>query len=384
MDAFGPLIRRLRQRAGLGLRTFAELVDERASSVSAIEQGHRRGWQRQEKLKRAADILGLVENSDFCRRFYDSARGECPPALIEATHGFNGVCENGDDGANQPLQPVGGSLAWWWTSESAAPLDEQDVAELAEFVGAECLFAGSTPQTGEATCLEMPSLTELAIEWRVKQLLGPRRSQVMVAPVDVEATLEREAGVQLRIIPGLIPRFSVQACAVWQRARLTFYLDRIVADSRPLAAYRELLANCFAPAVLWPTANGELRAAQFHRLASGEQFSQLQRDAGRFALSMLLPAGPVLTAAESAYREVVEQQGWVEVEVGTRAVRNRLAEQFAVPPLLVHMRLLRWPCHVYGRIAQALAAQETTLPPVDWFEECDPPQQRTLFEKNVV
>ena len=88
----------------------------------------------------------------------------------------------------------------------------------------------------------------------------------------------------------------------------------------------------------------------------------------------------MLAAAEAAYREVIEQQGWVEADVAACAVRNRLAEQFAVPPLLVHTRLVRWPCHVYGRIAQALAAEELTLPPLDWFVEEEAPRQRLLFE----
>jgi hypothetical protein len=120
----------------------------------------------------------------------------------------------------------------------------------------------------------------------------------------------------------------------------------------------------------------------FARLQQHEDWPQLLRDCERFALAMLLPAGPLLTAAEMAYREVVEQQGWVETDVAAHAVRNRLAEQFAVPPLLVHTRLVRWPCHVYGRIAQALAAEEFTLPPLDWFEE-EPgtARQRMLFEK---
>ena len=40
MASFGGQLRRLRMRAGLGLRTFAELIAERTSTVSAIELGH--------------------------------------------------------------------------------------------------------------------------------------------------------------------------------------------------------------------------------------------------------------------------------------------------------------------------------------------------------
>jgi len=34
-----------------------------------------------------------------------------------------------------------------------------------------------------------------------------------------------------------------------------------------------------------------------------------------------------------------------ELDDATRTLRNRLAEQFAVPPSLVHRRLVSWPCH---------------------------------------
>jgi hypothetical protein len=37
---------------------------------------------------------------------------------------------------------------------------------------------------------------------------------------------------------------------------------------------------------------------------------------------------------------------------------------------------------VYGRIAQALAAEEITLPPLDWFVEEESPRQQLLFEKH--
>jgi hypothetical protein len=48
----------------------------------------------------------------------------------------------------------------------------------------------------------------------------------------------------------------------------------------------------------------------------------------------------------------------------------------------VHRRLVGWPCHVYGRIAQALAAEEPTLPPCDWWDhEKEHVVQRELFVK---
>jgi transcriptional regulator with XRE-family HTH domain len=356
MGQFGQQLRRLRLRAGLGLRTFAELVDERTSTVSAVEHGARTPWHRIEKLHRVADVLGLVESSDFCQEFVVLARNE--PANGAVPHGTRGT------------------LAWWWTTDHAPPLEESAVCELAEFVG-----ASSAERKTNSGALRYPPLTELAAEWRVRKLLGRRDMPISAAPVDVEAVLESQAGVRIEIVAGLVPRYSVQACALIADDSLTFLVDRIVADSRPLASYRELLARCYAPMALWLNAQETPATHWFFKLQQDEAWPRMLRDCERFALSMLLPAGPVLVAAETAYREVVEQQGWVDTETAVRTVRNRLAEQFAVPPLLVHTRLTRWPCHVYGRIAQALAAEELTLPPLDWFVDETSPRQRFLFEK---
>jgi transcriptional regulator with XRE-family HTH domain len=351
MAPFGQQLRRLRIRAGLGLRTFAELVAERTSTVNAIELGQRAPWHRQDKLDRVSDVLGLVSTSEFCHEFASLAR------TAPSTNGI-------------PHFESPSVLAWWWTTDHASELDEPTVAELAEFIGASNGTASPIDNRSALAneLVRYPALTELATEWRVRKLLG-RSATLSAAPVDIEAVLEGRAGVRIEVVAGLIPRFSVQACAVIRDNSLTLLVDRIVADSRPLASYRELLARCFAPAALWIGPDEVPDGSWFLRLQQHSDWPLLLRDCERFALSMLLPAAPVLSAAEMAYREVVEQQGWVEADIAARAVRNRLAEQFAVPPLLVHTRLVRWPCHVYGRIAQALAAEEVTLPPLDWFVE---------------
>lgn len=368
MKPFGQLLTKLRRRAGLGLRTFAELIAERASTVSAVEVGERPAWQRQDKLDRIADVLGLVGSSPFCEDFYHVARS---------------------DKATEPCRRIVGKLSWWWQTDRSLPLDEASLQELERFVHADvepvcnALLGGAAQLDYPAAARELSrysSLTELAAEWRVRRLLGRREQQISAAPVDVESVLENRAGVQLQIVAGLIPRFSIQACAMSDNGRLTLLIDRIVADSRPLASYRELLARCYAPAVLWIKDDSPVPHDWFFQLQRCPDWPRLQRDCERFALSLLLPAGPVLAAAQDAYREVVEQQGWIDTDAAACAVRNRLAEQFAVPPLLIHSRLVRWPCHVYGRIAQALAAQEYTLPPIDWFIEEDSPRQQFLFE----
>lgn len=360
MAAFGPLLRSYRLRAGLGLRTFAGLIDERASTVSAIESLRRGPWLHEGRLHRVADVLGFAESCEAWRELTELAR-HCPER----------------NGAERSLEKSKQTLQWWWTAENAPSIDPDVANELANFIGA----IVDPSQQANGADFKLPALTELAIEWRVRRLLGRRNSHVAAGPVDVEAALEDQGNIRLEILPGLVPRFSVQACVANSAKGLTIFVDRIVADSRPLATYRQLLAQCYAPTALWSD-NCEMipGADWFEHLRASNLWPTALRDCERFALAMLLPARLVLTGTEEAYRELVEQQGWVDSEEGARAVRNRLAEQFAVPPALMHRRLVGWPCHLYGRIAQALAAQEPTLPPTDWLVDDDAPRQRTLFD----
>jgi transcriptional regulator with XRE-family HTH domain len=351
MTTFGELIRAYRLRAGLGLRSFATLIEQRASIVSAVEAGGRAPWRSEATLERVAEVLGLAESSSLWQKIVQLSKADSP-ALPEGR--------------------ASGRLTWWWSSTEVATLDTASLGELATFVGTELQLEPCTPPAPAP-------LTELAIEWRVRHLLGRHEANRIAAPVDVEAVLENQAGVRLVILPGLIPRFSVQACATVDATGITLFVDRIVADSQPIASYRQLLALCFAPAALWQ-ADAQTSASSFWQLRSGDHWPCQLRNSQRFALALLLPANPVLASAETAYQQLIGQQGWIETGDANRALRNRLAEQFAVPTALVHRRLVGWPCHLYERVAQALSAQEPTLPPLDWIVEQAPPRQQTLFD----
>lgn len=309
-------------------------------------------------LEQTAEVLGISTNSNLWEKIRKLAK--------ETSQTTNGQPHSG------PATP--GRLVWWWHTDGAPALDQGELIDLANFVGALGDLEPFQPD-----CDRVDSLTELSIEWRARRLLGGRDGSLAAASVDVEAALENEADVQLEIVPGLIPRFSVQACAVVTSDGLKLLVDRIVADSRPMASYRELLAHTYAPVALWK-ADTSWTANWFLAAQSSAAWQQRQRDCERFALATLLPANAVLTRAEAAFTEIVQQQGWVEVDAAVRTLRNRLAEQFAVPTALIHRRLLGWPCHLYGRVAQALAAQEPTLPPLDWLADEATPRQRMLFD----
>ncbi|MCB9872543.1 MAG: helix-turn-helix transcriptional regulator [Planctomycetaceae bacterium] len=71
--SFGECLRRLRIRAGFGLREFAGLVGIATSNLSAIEHGRRCPPADSARLRDIANALGLVEGDDDWNLFFDSA-----------------------------------------------------------------------------------------------------------------------------------------------------------------------------------------------------------------------------------------------------------------------------------------------------------------------
>jgi transcriptional regulator with XRE-family HTH domain len=81
MTQFGLHLRTLRLQAGLGLRKFAGLLDERPSTVSAVEQGRRLPWKNFQKLQKVADVLGLAANSPQFEELVNLAKVACEVPL---------------------------------------------------------------------------------------------------------------------------------------------------------------------------------------------------------------------------------------------------------------------------------------------------------------
>ena len=50
------------------------------------------------------------------------------------------------------------------------------------------------------------------------------------------------------------------------------------------------------------------------------------------------------------------------------------------PTCWLDRRLAAWPCRTYDRVRLAIAAEEPTLPPVDWLPEWRPARQQRLFQ----
>lgn len=83
-NTFGEYHRSLREDAGFGLREFANLIDVKPSTLSAIECGNRKPFPS-EKLVESASALGLYSGSPAWNSFFDLARskGSVPADVAE-------------------------------------------------------------------------------------------------------------------------------------------------------------------------------------------------------------------------------------------------------------------------------------------------------------
>ncbi|MEQ8208787.1 MAG: helix-turn-helix transcriptional regulator [Lacipirellulaceae bacterium] len=338
MHAFGQRLRQLRIDAGLGLRTFAQLVDQRASVVSAVESGRRGPWRDEEILLQVANVLGVEER------------------VLEEADSISDEFRPDDDWSLDPISRLHSWVLSPAASAAGGEFDDEAQTELTETLGVQ------PPTLGEQDGFqETQPLTDLAVEWQARRLTAR-----LSTPVDVEAALERN-GVRLEIVAGLVPRYSVQACVTCEEpdqedpsSSSTIWIDRTIADSHPIASYRLLLARAYAPLAL--------------------RSENLQdRDAKAFALAMLLPAAPLQAAAETAYTDYVDRHGWLSPGIMKQYLCNQLAEAFAAPPHLIAQRLDGWPCPITPRLELALETRERTLPPTDWERSPEPAEQMLLF-----
>ncbi len=71
-ESFGRYLKKLRLKAGFGLRRFANLIEMKASNLCDIE--HNRRSMPKEYLEPVAETLGLEKNSSDWEKFFELAR----------------------------------------------------------------------------------------------------------------------------------------------------------------------------------------------------------------------------------------------------------------------------------------------------------------------
>ena len=72
-NKFGPLLKKLRLRAGFGLRKFAQMIDMPAPNLCDIEHERRKPPSDPAKLREIAVAVGLTEGSGEWQQLFDVA-----------------------------------------------------------------------------------------------------------------------------------------------------------------------------------------------------------------------------------------------------------------------------------------------------------------------
>jgi len=70
---WGAYVRKLRLKAGYGLRRFATLLGYRPSNYCNLETGKQRPPKDRQRLTEIADALGLAQGTAEWKRFFDLA-----------------------------------------------------------------------------------------------------------------------------------------------------------------------------------------------------------------------------------------------------------------------------------------------------------------------
>ena len=208
------------------------------------------------------------------------------------------------------------------------------------------------------------SYTELEIEHLAWKLLRSEPKVRSRLPIDVELLVESQPNLVLRIVPGLVARFSIECCVVrgGRADERVVWVDKLVADSRPLSHYRQLLAELLGHLALHEAVLDQTDSSEdYLAIRNSPQWERIERDARRFAVSIMAPEEMVIQAAEEIYPGLVTQPGMQSPDAIQRLMRNCLAQAFSISTQQIHRRMVRWPCQIYARVEASLAIGSSQL-----------------------
>lgn len=205
--------------------------------------------------------------------------------------------------------------------------------------------------------------TELEIERLAQQLLSTKPQLPSRLPIDVELLLESQPGVVLKVVPGMMARFSVHACVCRSADQQTtlVYVDRAVSDSRTEWYYREILAEVLGHMTLHAAVLDQtIGIDDYLALRSSPEWPRIARDVRRFALGLLAPEELVEREADAAYRRLVVGSGHDRV-VAYLCLFFELERTFCTSRKLILPRMLRRPCDIRGRLINSMTRESPRL-----------------------
>lgn len=193
-------------------------------------------------------------------------------------------------------------------------------------------------------------------------ILATRFPDELSIPVDIDYLIETEPGVSLDTMRGLPQSFGVAGCVLHHadEGRFTVLIDEHVADTDETFA-RFTAAEELGHLVLHRPIMQAVRclddAVELHK--SPAYYNTLDRNAKRFAASVLMPADRLRAHAAVEYAELVVAKA--ETALILAKLVFRLSQRYRVSAHAMRYRLTEYPVHVVQAVVRSLEAQSDEL-----------------------
>jgi IrrE N-terminal-like domain len=200
------------------------------------------------------------------------------------------------------------------------------------------------------------------IHRRATNLLATRFPDGVSIPVDVDYLLETEAGVSLDTMRGLRQECGVAGCVVFhpEEGLFTVLLDEQAVDTDPTFA-RFTAAEELGHLVLHRSVMQSIASlndvVELHK--SPAYYNTLDRNAKRFAASILMPADRLRSHAAAEYAELFATKA--DRALLPAKLLFRLSQRYRVSAAPMRYRLTEYPVYVTAAIERSLKAGSPEL-----------------------
>jgi hypothetical protein len=201
----------------------------------------------------------------------------------------------------------------------------------------------------------------------------------VLIPVDVDLLVEKAEGITLDVWPKLQANHKILGLVLRdvESGELFILIDEDLADNdtpNGLSRYRMTVAEELAHVRLHrPIIDAIQTPDDFRKLHSHPQWSDIERNAKKFAAMLLMPTQPLMAEARETYRQIagqpqIREQLAQSVSAWKRwepHIKKRLcmemAKRFEVSEMAMRHRLGEWPAEIYKHVERALESGSETL-----------------------
>jgi Zn-dependent peptidase ImmA (M78 family) len=201
----------------------------------------------------------------------------------------------------------------------------------------------------------------------------------VLIPIDVDLLVEKAEGITLDFWPKLRANYNTLGMVARDADSGEFlvFIDADLADNESpggQAHYRMTVAEELAHIHLHrPLIEAVITPRDFRELHNHTQWAEIERDAKRFAVMLLMPTKQLMNQAREIYSQIVHQPQIQAELIRSVSAKERwaspikkwlchqMARRFEVSERTMDHRLGEWPSEVYKHVDAALEVGSDTL-----------------------